>query len=221
MLNFITKLQRKFLNTPDSATSLGWWKYETEIKNEKPILFFMLSTIPKAISKFWFRNIICLLDHLKEKYYYKPHHVKIDMNRFGKTNRLGNKIYNLSPNALILYSSFQILVDVYEDYETLIEDLKRHPSISVANNWIEIEELYKWWTIDRVDHEKNVTMPQRKDYGLSESFWGIDDNGVEDRDKPQYLEYTKERERIQELNEEFNIKSNEMLIRCTVALAKW
>ena len=220
-MKIIDKLKKRFLNSPESATSCGWWEYETKTKSEKPILYFLLETMPKTIRRLWYRRVTHYFKYLKEKYYYKPHHVKIDMDRFGKTDRLGRKYYDIDHETLILLSSFQILVNEYEANIEYIENLKSHPITLRSEKWIEIEELYKWWTVDRVNYEKELDIPEQTVYDLVDNFWGIDDNGERNMDKPRYIEYMDEKDRIYALRVEFEVEVKEKLVRCVLALAQW
>lgn len=219
-MKIINKLKKRFLNTPEYASAQGWWKYETETKAEKPVLYFLLEIIPDTTRRLWFRKVVLTIKELKAKYYYKSHHVKVDVVRFSKTNRLGKHVYHMGHDILVLYSTFQILVDTYEANIDDIEDLKNHPSVARSKKWCEIEELYKWWTVDRMDYENSLIEPIHADYGLSDNFWGTDDDGVENRDKLRFNAYMIEKDRINTLREEFEIKIKEMLIRCTVALSQ-
>ena len=206
----LEKAQKKFLNIPNSATSDEWYEWETETKKKHPILYFILKKMCRKIRRWRFVNITEQINEYKGKYYYKPHCVKIDIERFpiNWSNKRSRQYFTYSSSDKFLYTNFQMLVDVFETKtKDQIEYLQT--ADEVAEAWGKLEVLYIWWTKDRPARDKSI--PKLTDYGLSDNFWGKDENGIDNDRKPEYKDYEKAMKKMGDREERYKKIDDEML----------
>ena len=150
-VTLLEKAQKKFLNIPEYATAEGWDEWVIQSKKKHPILHFILKTTPRKLRRWRFVNITERLNEYKAKYYYKPHCVKIDIERFpiNWSNKRSRQYFTYSSTDKFLFINFQMLVDVFDTKtkEQLINLQTRDDSGNgcIGKAWGELEVLYIWW----------------------------------------------------------------------------
>jgi len=206
----LNKIQHWLFNKPKCATSKEWYIYETETSKKYPKLFFILEIIPRKCRRWWFQNITERKLDLIAKYK-QVHHIVLDIDRF-PISHIDRKYWNYGPHIKMLHANFQILVDTYEKLAPEIIEYRKTISATHKDAWTEFELLYNWWTVNRPS--RNTNFPRLEDFdGLVNYFWGINEHGVNGKNKQSYIDYKAAVSKSQEQRGIYDLEDKEMLLR--------
>lgn len=201
---FFSRCKKYIFHTPDALPWGVWEKWDNKQKAKRPILWFLLDTIPSFIRHKW-RPIKDARYNLKCKYWKKYHHIKIDVDRFfvfyGEKTK--NPYHWIDSDTQILYANFQILVNFVED-ESETTDWQSDPKHQEIYD--EFMEIYKWWTEKRPNRAD--PFPDLEDYDLE-----TDDIFGNKRETPGYKQWSKDTNAGRVIEEEHENEDTEMLIR--------
>lgn len=211
MERFFSNLCHKYLNMPRAATWEEWSIWHKASEKEHKILYTLFHSIPRFFGVRWYR-VTQDYYHLKSKYITKPHHIKIEIERFSEHPGIHNYHW-FDVDTKMLYGMFQLLVDFVEKEEAgEVIDWNSDPEHKKV--WAEVQELYNWW-LERKNRDNGY--PDRKDFDLEDrEMFDFSD----DKDDPNYRRYQTAVKEAKIKDDEFEVEDTEMLIRL-VTMRKW